>query len=506
MKKFLVFILTMFIVSTYSYSQNMSGKCNNEVGWKFDGVTLRIFKTDANSYEVAIPDYNMNDNLAPWIKQNLKIKKVIIGKYINRVGSCAFANCKDLEIVEFESNTWIKEIGFCAFYKCEKLFTLYMPINLTRIEKLAFAYCSSLNSISIQGTTTVDEQAFRSCNSLNSLNLSPGVKLGKHVFILENNDGGEKSFRGYNGQIKGLPANVNSVNALEYGLDVDVVKIYLSQANAANINENNVDVVTSDVDVNIPVSDITRANTYALIIGNEAYRFAPHVPFAQHDATVFSEYCKITLGIPTDNVHLCLNATKHMLQDQEVKDWLGNIPNRQSKSLIVYYSGHGVPDYTDNNKSYLLPVDVNSRQPKYGISLDDFYDELNLLGFDQTTVFIDACFSGIGRDDNSVSNEKSGGVDVVFNSPKSGNMVVFSAAQGTETAHVYQEAGHGLFTYHLLKEIQNSRGNVNYGKLSDNIQRNVSNKSQNIQTIRKKQTPTTISSRNGRSWRNYYFK
>ncbi|WP_321436645.1 hypothetical protein [uncultured Bacteroides sp.] len=41
-----------------------------------------------------------------------------------------------------------------------------------------------------------------------------------------------------------------------------------------------------------------------------------------------------------------------------------------------------------------------------------------------------------------------------------GNVVVFSTAQGDETAYPYKEKGHGLFAYFLLKKTQETKGAV----------------------------------------------
>ena len=69
-----------------------------------------------------------------------------------------------------------------------------------------------------------------------------------------------------------------------------------------------------------------------------------------------------------------------------------------------------------------------------------------------------------------------------------GNMVVFSAAQGDETAYPYAEKGHGLFTYFLLKKLKDSKGNVDYGTLGEYIRQQVSRKSVVVNS--KPQTPT----------------
>ena len=67
-------------------------------------------------------------------------------------------------------------------------------------------------------------------------------------------------------------------------------------------------------------------------------------------------------------------------------------------------------------------------------------------------------------------------------------MVVFSAASGDETAFPYSAKGHGLFTYYLLKKLQETKGDVSLGELENYISENV--KQQSVVINRKVQTPT----------------
>jgi hypothetical protein len=71
-------------------------------------------------------------------------------------------------------------------------------------------------------------------------------------------------------------------------------------------------------------------------------------------------------------------------------------------------------------------------------------------------------------------------------------MIVFTAATNDETAYPYREKGHGMFTYFLLKKLQESKGNVTLGELGDYIATNV--KRQSIVVNNKSQTPTVIPS------------
>ena len=306
----------------------------------------------------------------------------------------------------------------------------------------------------------------------------------------------------YNGEILRIPSYININNCHEYGIAPEAYgKVKKTKADDVDY-----DYMTADVDSFIPTGMFSRNNVYALVIGNQNYRFASDVPYAIHDARVFADYCKKVLGIPADNIHISEDATKQMILEEELEDWVGNIGNREEKKLIVYYAGHGVPDVKDHNKPYMLPVDVRGTNPKRGISLDDFYAKLGEFEFKQTSVFLDACFSGVNRDNEGVSEGlRAVEIDADEASLGNGALVVFSAAQGNETAQGYPKQGHGLFTYYLLKAIQDTNGDVSFGDLSDDVARNVSKQAKNM-NMRKSQTPTTnASDQISTSWRSMRF-
>ena len=73
-----------------------------------------------------------------------------------------------------------------------------------------------------------------------------------------------------------------------------------------------------------------------------------------------------------------------------------------------------------------------------------------------------------------------------------GKMVVFSASQDAETAFACQKEKHGLFTYYLLKKLQESKGEVTLGELQSYLTQEV--KRQSFADRNKIQTPTVIPS------------
>ena len=471
-----------------------TGNCGPDCKWTFDGYTLTINNTNKKGLDVSIKDYNTSNNLAPWAKKKFDVRKVQIERGISRIGSCAFANLPNLQEVVF-NDPQLNSIGWGAFLNCKHLRTISLPVDLKSIETIAFANCDALASVKIPDQCRVGDQAYASCDNLKSIELSPTAILGHYVFAGETDVDGKTRHTLYNGDLRHLPAYINVQNANEYGLAPSAVE-KLANNRAVEIDY---DYETSEIDKMIPVGPYTRNNTYALVIGNQNYRFVSDVPYAIHDARVFADYCGKTLGIPTENIHLTEDATKQMILEEEIQD-------PEDKNLIVYYAGHGVPDVKNQNKAYLLPTDVRGTSPQRGIALDEFYQKLGDLDFKQTTVFLDACFSGVNRENEGVSEGlRAVEVDAENAELGNGNVVVFSAAQGNETAQGYPEEGHGLFTYYLLKEIRDSYGEMTLGNLSDAITYNVSQKAPQMK-MRKSQTPSTNASDElGDKWRRLRF-
>lgn len=261
--------------------------------------------------------------------------------------------------------------------------------------------------------------------------------------------------------------------------------------------------IRADVDVNLPTTTISNANTFAVIIANEHYQDVAPVPYANNDGAIFAEYCRQSLGLPATNVHLVKDATLNNMK-REI-NWLKQVSDayKGAAKIIVYYAGHGIPDESTRN-AYLLPIDGFGTDITTGYSLQSLYATLGALQAKSITVFLDACFSGSMRDGGMMASARGVAIKANRNVP-TGNMVVFSAASGEETAYPYKEKHHGLFTYYLLKKLQMSKGNMSLGDLQDYVTDEVAKKS--IVVNGKSQTPTVTPSANiGEGWRSWTLK
>ena len=149
-------------------------------------------------------------------------------------------------------------------------------------------------------------------------------------------------------------------------------------------------------------------------------------------------------------------------------------------------------------------MDADGRNTAACYATNKLYEELAGLGAKSVTVFMDACFSGAQRGEGMLASARGVAIKPRDVEPK-GNMVVFSAASADETAYPYTEKGHGLFTYFLLKKLQESKGNATLGELGSYIREKVSQES--IVTNGKSQTPTIVSSAAlGDGWKNMRLK
>ena len=270
------------------------------------------------------------------------------------------------------------------------------------------------------------------------------------------------------------------------------------------INTKNQDIkiasISSDIDKNIPEAINSNSNTFAIVIANETYNKEANVPYAVNDGNIFKEYCRNCLGIPEKNIHLITNATLNDIR-HEVK-WIQDVAEvyKGDAKIIFYYAGHGIPDEKSKN-AYLLPIDGYGSDVATGYSLENLYKTFGSLPSKSITVFLDACFSGAKRDGNMLASARGVAIKVKQTIPV-GNMVVFTAAQGDETAYPYKEEEHGLFTYYLLKKLQETKGNATLGELSDYIKEQVER--QSIVTNGKLQSPSIMATSSiGNEWKNW---
>lgn len=216
---------------------------------------------------------------------------------------------------------------------------------------------------------------------------------------------------------------------------------------------------SSDVDNRIPTNGKNDPNAIAIILGVEQYKNVSAVPYARRDASTFKEYAVRLLGVPDDNLHLYFrtdaDVTKGELEKLFMENgWLAKHCTANT-DVFIYYAGHGAPNMSDQSP-YLIPNDGDPNYPNQtGFGLGVLYEELGKLNARSVTIFLDACFSGITRDNKPLlADARPINITVTDPALLSDKIVTFSASGGNQIGSSFPGKEHGLFTFYLLKGLR----------------------------------------------------
>ena len=429
---------------------------------------------------------------------NMRLNEVVLPPTITRIGVQAFAMCLRLHSIKFPEG--LQEIGEMAFAST-KLQSLALPQTLLSIGPKAFVPKwdrAAPGNYSIESLPSVVTEG--NCESMGISQSSVAAYYATHTATPEPQQVPQQIPQQMPQQWPDMQTAVAQTSVHQ----VTQAPIERPQQETARQTaDGQTDrMAASDVDTGLPTASATNENTFAVIIANENYQEEVKVEYALNDGEMFRQYCLQVLGLPEDNVHIRKDATRNNIIAEMA--WMQKVAEAyQGKArFIVYYAGHGIPD-EKSGTAYLLPTDGQGAMLETACSLKDFYRQLGEMPSAGVTVFMDACFSGSQRGNGMLASARSVAIKAKQDAPQ-GRMVVFSAAQGDETAYPFKEKGHGLFTYYLLKKLKETGGRVSLGDLGDYITDQVSRKS--IVTNGKSQTPgISASSAMGGDWKKMPF-
>lgn len=503
MKRFYtLFTLLLTVIASPAYMLALGGKCGGKVKWEFNQGLLKIYG------EGPMKDYGKGDT--PWRPDMVKYLEIDDG--ITYIGKNCFAETK---IASVKLPLSVVDIGTRAFAECKSLMAVELPYGLKQIGNQSFANCRSLSKITIPASVVeIADRAFYNCHALEAVSIPARIQsIGVEAF-------GNSGVR----QLLEIPDIITLSNCNRFGIALSAVEQYYKEqathiastevkakseeksayrVNNANTSAPKIAYGQSDVDRNIPSKAQNNVNTFAIIIANENYSALSNVPYALNDGSSFATYCRSVLGIPDQNIGLYKDAT--YLSIKESLAWLRDVDNafKGDIDVIFYYAGHGVPDEA-TRKAYIVPTDAFRAVKDVCYPLDDLYASLGSLKAKSVKVFLDACFSGATPDGSMIENGRTISV-VPKESVISGNTVVLSATTGEQTAWQYDRQGHGVFTYYLLKKLQETSGDVSMGELCEYVCDNVNKTS--IVENKKSQNPSVSSAPNiGSKWRYWTVK
>jgi TRAP-type mannitol/chloroaromatic compound transport system substrate-binding protein len=126
---------------------------------------------------------------------------------------------------------------------------------------------------------------------------------------------------------------------------------------------------------------------FALIIGNNNYKYLPKLQTAIRDAQEIESVLQTDFGF---NTTLLLDATRNQI--------LKAINNsrkilKENDHFLIYYAGHGEFDSVAH-KAYWLPIDAQSNDDTNWIIVDTITSNLKRIAARHIMVVADSCYSG----------------------------------------------------------------------------------------------------------------
>lgn len=118
---------------------------------------------------------------APWAEYRDQVKLVIVGQGVTSIGSSAFQDCKNLELVRLPNT--LTALGKAAFLRCGKLTNITLPASLESVGEDCFTGCEKLELLNLTG---VPDEIMELRTSLEgTVTLPAGVKNARLRWALE---------------------------------------------------------------------------------------------------------------------------------------------------------------------------------------------------------------------------------------------------------------------------------------------------------------------------------
>lgn len=214
--------------------------------------------------------------------------------------------------------------------------------------------------------------------------------------------------------------------------------------------------IVSDIDTPSYQSK-ENAGNFALVIGIEKYSGIPQADYAERDAAAVRRHL-IAMGYPDRNVILITGKDAGLAGiEKYVEAWLPRNVDEKSK-VFFYFSGHGAPS-AESGQAFLVPWDGD---PQFlettGYPVKRLYEKLGALKAKSVVVAMDACFSGAGGRSVIAQGTRPLVAKADVGVGAGDRLAVLAASGSDEITGSDDSQGHGIFTYFLLKALNDKRG------------------------------------------------
>ncbi len=297
--------------------------------------------------------------------------------------------------------------------------------------------------------------------------------MENQIVALENSDS--------QAQIAELTAEISVLRELYDQAESERVSLddQLSGLNLAYRNVRESPLLSSAIELDIEdrvLKDINFGRYYAVIIGNQNYRYFDNLRSPMRDAerlkqVLEEKYGFIVLLLPDANEKIILNTLNDLSERLTEKD-----------NLLVYYAGHGNISEnasTKRERGYWLPIDAQQSSISNWINNAVINDHLDRLNARSILVVADSCYAGqLGAESSSFlfgTNSKLSEKSIKLGLSHRSRVVISSG--GVKPVLDGTVSDHSVFALSLIDVLEENnnilRDSMLYSQLAVNVkQRN----------------------------------
>lgn len=169
-------------------------------------------------------------------------------------------------------------------------------------------------------------------------------------------------------------------------MDKNIIRIR-ARDKKNNIATKNLTIVRKEAVKKFDFVKAALGKYYALIIGNNNYRYMPKLKTARNDAKEVAKLLKREYGFET-KLLLDANRSKILGAINDARRRL-----KENDSFLIYYAGHGEFDEMAQ-KAYWLPVDARPDDDTNWIIADAITSNIKRVSSNHILVVADSCYSG----------------------------------------------------------------------------------------------------------------
>ena len=190
-------------------------------------------------------------------------------------------------------------------------------------------------------------------------------------------------------------------------------------------------------------------------------------------------------NIKSENINLLTDDEATLTKiNKSLFKWLAGKIKSDQTEVIIFFAGHGLASINGKEQElYFLPQDGDpDLLSRTAISRSDLMKEIVSLKPRSVTMFLDMCYSGVSRNDETLlASARPVRIVAGEQGEIPNNFTIFSASQLDQVSSGLKEAKHGIFSYYVMKGLEGNADLdkdkiITNGELLAYINENVSSK------------------------------